>query len=1104
MSVTKYEEQQDYPDLYINEHELTEATRDGFRNLFLSNDPSKKLLLSEKLIQNLQEFQAQPLLLDKVIGEFLPELNSRFLHPTERLISCSLFYELCKIKGYKTLLLSFVTDISLIERLVDELSNDECESWKVHYTYLLWLSQVIQAPFPLKTLEQKPNLEVRVLNLLISFLKLPGKNRDASVVALGRFLSRSDTVQLLPQFIHYAISLLNGSKQTDYSILGCLETVAQFLKFVERSVFLPFEDLIFRFLRLYKKFITPEDTLLQKFACKAAYRFALLLLPLKSSEQWRFSKYALSNFEQYPEDNNVEVHEDVEYSVDILLDSITHKDTVVRWSAAKGLARIVERLPWFFAEQVMDAVFDILMENAFRDPVTNEWNLTVTNPNSWHGAVLCFSELASHGLLKKRTLDKLVPLMLLSLVYEVRNGTKVSGSNVRDAADYFVWSLYRVYTEKELASYTEELAIQVALTALFDRELNVRRASSAAFQEMTGRNTCVPYGVHLVSTLGFYAVTDRTACFTKISVEVAQYDSYCLPIINRLIDKLHYWDAEIRSLAVQALAALACVYPHEILPKVQTLIERLSTSQLGHIHGDLLALCAIYQAVESTNKTLLEKSYTQFLYNYEQYLPVTLFHEFQGFELSSILLSFISCVCKNAAPPDNDFLERSLSHLSAAISLQDEMLHSKIAETFALLYQYEHIAVKTSVFLKTLNTSSLLSTQLCYVLMFAAVKWKESQYYVPVFQALSTLYTDKKTCIELQKEVSLFCYNSVDYVLQNLEENYLDTFVSLVFNFGNNYHIDSRGDTGSWVRQYAVQAIAVLLLGDAEVKRLKESQIRTSLSLLVRLRFDRIDKIRVSANDALVNSRNHYLIKGDKPLCDVLESFSSTTWAASNYVSKTTINLLNVPSMFDSAFHGLVLLLCDGFGNEVVTSAYSNFLLYLDLLPVSKSSSEFTALEDIFDFLEHFISNAATEVPLWVSSVRLLTSLLVRGYFLNFISPKRLLLISFHAQRRVKQFKSFSTLQYILRLYQSTLLVQHEKVWVQVMKYITNLLVHPMLKLRLHVAECLLYGLQQPHAIPLPSSIYEQLLTTDWLSNTPAHIKLIQSLKDQWQRKVKT
>lgn len=78
-----------------------------------------------------------------------------------------------------------------------------------------------------------------------------------------------------------------------------------------------------------------------------------------------------------------------------------------------------------------------------------------------------------------------------ALFFDVRKGAASIGSNVRDASAYVVWSLARTEDTNAMKPFALELAQNLMRVALFDREIHIRRAASAAFQENVGRMVCM-------------------------------------------------------------------------------------------------------------------------------------------------------------------------------------------------------------------------------------------------------------------------------------------------------------------------------------------------------------------------------------------------------------------------------------------------------------------------------------------------------------------------------------------------------------------------------------------------------------------------------------
>lgn len=77
--------------------------------------------------------------------------------------------------------------------------------------------------------------------------------------------------------------------------------------------------------------------------------------------------------------------------------------------------------------------------------------------------------------------------MWQALYFDIRKGAHSVGSNVRDAASYVLWSLARAQSPSALAPHAQNLAQRLVAVSLFDREIHIRRAASATFQEYVGR-----------------------------------------------------------------------------------------------------------------------------------------------------------------------------------------------------------------------------------------------------------------------------------------------------------------------------------------------------------------------------------------------------------------------------------------------------------------------------------------------------------------------------------------------------------------------------------------------------------------------------------------
>lgn len=116
------------------------------------------------------------------------------------------------------------------------------------------------------------------------------------------------------------------------------------------------------------------------------------------------------------------------------------------------------------------------------------------------------------------------------------------GSSVRDAASYVLWSLARAQSIQSLSPFANDLAQTLITASVFDREVHIRRAASAAFQEFVGRTVSTivrspssdltymasirqslfPHGIDVLRKTDFYAVGTRRNAFLVVAPEVAE------------------------------------------------------------------------------------------------------------------------------------------------------------------------------------------------------------------------------------------------------------------------------------------------------------------------------------------------------------------------------------------------------------------------------------------------------------------------------------------------------------------------------------------------------------------------------------------------------
>uniref|UniRef100_A0A3Q2PHB4 Tubulin-specific chaperone D n=1 Tax=Fundulus heteroclitus TaxID=8078 RepID=A0A3Q2PHB4_FUNHE len=585
----------------------------------------------EKFRVIMDRYQEQPHLLDphlewmtKMLLDFTRSENSpaSLVH-----LSFKFLYVICKVRSYKVfmqLLPHEVADVHPVLELISRQDPEDLETWETRYILLLWLSMGCLIPFDLYRLDghlesegvriREPIME-RILTVAKTYLLVGDSPRNAASVLVSKFMTRPDVKQkCLGDFLDWslaAVSRTNAQSMREIMELdGVLQSLAKLFKHGKRDDLLQYAPVVLRCLE-QKRLSESSEAKLRKINVKLIQRLGLTFLKPRLAA-WRYQRgsrsltanltathaagaagAAAAEKEMQEEDEDYDIPEEVETVIEDLLIGLKDKETVVRWSAAKGIGRVTGRLPKELADDVVGSVLDCF---SFQE-----------TDNAWHGGCLALAELGRRGLLLPSRLTDVVPLIIKSLTYDEKRGACSVGSNVRDAACYVCWSFSRAYEPKELQPFVTQIARAMLITAVFDRNVNCRRAASAAFQENVGRQVCDR------SSGGLNVVTFKQYC-----VYIASFPEYTKSMIDHLISrKINHWD---RSVAIRELATKAL---HNLTPQAPdymatTVIPKDALSlpvgvDLHGRHGAILACGeithALYKVALQTNSHRIVTSF---------------------------------------------------------------------------------------------------------------------------------------------------------------------------------------------------------------------------------------------------------------------------------------------------------------------------------------------------------------------------------------------------------------------------------------------------------------------------------------------------------------
>ncbi|MCQ2815843.1 MAG: tubulin-specific chaperone D [archaeon] len=566
-----------------------------------------------RIIMIFQTYQEQAGLIDPILPIIIPLISNTSLKLIEDLLipkedskdkfeylTClyQVIYILCKMRGFSPIAKFFSSEVSIFENVINFLTKNtygNSNSWFVNYVLVLWTSILAMVPFDIDTIDSEGSLISNLISYLKNELSRSTNLRIITAYALGKFLTRPDLIKKnhLEEYFKYCTeSMFNKETNGDiFKMIGIALSLCEIFKNgqpQDLSKYIPLvvnEVIPFKFPDSIK-----TSGIFRKNMTKLIQRVGISLLKPRN-QNWRYH-LILKNVLGKPNEENkkmeVEEEEDslnyeidfsiLESIIDYLMNNLSDKEYIVRWSAAKGIGRICERLPKNMVEEILHNIFDL-----FKDE---------ENDFAWHGACLSIAELSKRGMILPERLKELVPLLEKALIYEINKGAFCSGSSVRDSACYIVWALARGYSTEIMKEHVNKLASSLILTILFDKEINCRRAASAAFQENVGRQGNFPHGIEILTEADYFTLGNRDSCYLNVSLFIAQYEEYYKTIVDYLcFNRLAHIEKAIRELAAESIALLVPFHPeyftNEIIPK---LIKYATSYNVHSRHGSILGI----------------------------------------------------------------------------------------------------------------------------------------------------------------------------------------------------------------------------------------------------------------------------------------------------------------------------------------------------------------------------------------------------------------------------------------------------------------------------------------------------------------------------------
>uniref|UniRef100_A0A8D8I1B7 Tubulin-specific chaperone D n=1 Tax=Culex pipiens TaxID=7175 RepID=A0A8D8I1B7_CULPI len=922
--------------------EAAELTEDRFEEAY------------EEYTELLAKYQEQPHLLDGSLEELVEGILRYILEgERDRLMkhrAAKYLYQICKVRTFKAFqkhLPHEIRHLSFVLGYLEQQDLEDWENWETRFICLLWLSLLVLNPFDLSRLdgnEGGPTTMDRIYRVCKeSCLKEDSCTPIAAFLA-SNFLIRNDVKKVyLGDFFDWTISA--SDIEVDPKI-GPLSGIACVLKHGKRDDLLPFVGKLAEWvLHLdYEKIC--KNFKVYKQCIKICQRIGLVLLPPRIAK-WRYQRGArslLANVQrtvttaslqadsstkpeesspdEAEDDEDDEVPAEIEEIIERLLLGLKVNATIVRWSSAKGIGRITNRLPKALGDEVVSSVIELI------NPLEQD--------DAWHGACLALAELAKRGLLLPSRLPEIVPLLLQALVYDEIQGYRAVGQNIRDAACYMSWAFARAYHPTVLAPFVERIAAALLVTAVFDREINCRRAASAAFQESVGRLGNFPHGIEILTMADFFSVAVRSNAFLQISDFIAQFDEYRRKLIDHLIvKKINHWDTNIRELSAQALSNLSRRDPEymrdAILPKLFNLTE---TTDLNARHGATLAIGEIILALQKLveekgdgehggylSEEIVQRG-GQLVIKFRQRGQ---FKGMSGTYMKHGCASFI----KNCSEAKLTLTAEQIESWQLLLdeSIVDEKTNTRelavsaFASFCTTYYRAEDpakLAALIDHYLRDIRNTQIEHKAQGVVSALGVLPRFMLEHRLP--QILAVL--DEKTILPAMlavgynhSEMRRDCIKALANIVQTVgfEDATLDLdkVYAIYLRALEEYAIDNRGDIGSWVREAGIYALHQFLT-TCPPGLLKPDQVQRGMVAIAKQSVERIDKIRAIAGRFFASLIYHqpeipHITNRDALKKIFPEDTTEILWLFPHHTFPLFIQLLDIPEYVPSITGGLIL-----------------------------------------------------------------------------------------------------------------------------------------------------------------------------------------------------
>ncbi|KAH8739056.1 hypothetical protein FG386_000923 [Cryptosporidium ryanae] len=537
-----------------------------------------------KFVKLVEKYQEQPYILDNylervcypltnIVAEFMRDvsadlhdsivnndteraklsINKQSQAKIYRLSDC--IYNLCKIRGLKIISLYFPSEVRYLEAVVDYITlkdtldnhllivDDNDKNWHFVYVLYVWLTTLVLIPFSFQVLDSKymhkeMDLFKRTLDIVIPKVM---ENKyciinETSSYLFAKILCRTDFSDLwrLNYSLIFNNLITNEMNQNPNSLgiliwikylvkLGPVESIELFMERIVNYLEIPILSEHANGFPSVESSDKDHSESVKSTSCKLV---CISNVVVRCMNNKKLSKYFKSSDETV-----------LDWSLKLMVYYNKSNHSLLKHTSSKCIAKILTAISsdknnGVYIKKVLDDILplsDHKLDDKNEENTISKTKYSNLNPNYIEGKCLTIAELIRKRLnyVFDNYLDEIIQFLKYCLRYQEWSGFKNLGTQIRDSACYIIWSLAKSVPSGILTKYVNDIIISALPLTVFDTQINGRRSSCAALQELIGRQggENVPFGISIVTIADFFTISSVKSSFIEVSPKIGSLDA---------------------------------------------------------------------------------------------------------------------------------------------------------------------------------------------------------------------------------------------------------------------------------------------------------------------------------------------------------------------------------------------------------------------------------------------------------------------------------------------------------------------------------------------------------------------------------------------------